>query len=220
MAGNRQHRLSIDVVSDVVCPWCFIGKRRLEIALSQLESHRGPPRPDVTWQPFELNPDLPREGIDRRAYLGAKFGSRERAAQIYERVRAAGASVGIEFAFDRISRQPNTLDAHRLIAWAWARGDAEPLVERLFRAYFLEGRSIGAQDVLADIAAEAGLDRAAARAMLSSGEGEAAVRAAIRRFVDLGVGGVPFFIFGNKVAVSGAQEPQVLLEAIDEAVEP
>jgi predicted DsbA family dithiol-disulfide isomerase len=220
MTGNRERHLSIDVVSDVVCPWCFIGKRRLEAALAQLESRGGLARPVVTWQPFELNPELAREGIDRRDYLEAKFGGRERASQIYERVRAVGATVGIEFAFDRIVRQPNTLDAHRLILWAQARGDAGPLVERLFRAYFLEGRAIGEQDVLADIAAEAGIDRAEARAMLSSGEGEAAVRSAIRRFVELGVGGVPFLIFGNSVAVSGAQEPQVLLEAMGEAVEP
>jgi predicted DsbA family dithiol-disulfide isomerase len=219
MAGSREHRLSIDVVSDVVCPWCFIGKRRLAAALAQVGSRGGLARPVATWQPFELNPDLPREGVDRRDYLDAKFGGRARAAQIYERVRVVGASVGIEFAFDRISRQPNTLDAHRLIAWAQARGDAEPLVERLFRAYFVEGRSIGEQDVLADIAAEAGLDRSEARAMLRTGDGEAAVRAAIRRFVELGVSGVPFFIFGNRVAVSGAQEPQVLLEALGEDAE-
>jgi predicted DsbA family dithiol-disulfide isomerase len=220
MAGNRERALSIDVVSDVVCPWCFIGKRRLEAALAQLGSERGLPRPVVTWQPFELNPDLPREGIDRRDYLDAKFGGRERAAQIYERVRAAGATVGIAFEFDRITRQPNTLDAHRLIAWAQARGDAEPLVERLFRAYFLEGRPIGEQGVLVEIAAESGLDRAAARTMLATGEGVESVRDAIRRFVDLGVGGVPFFILGNRFAVSGAQEPRVLLDAIHEAVRP
>lgn len=220
MAGNRERALAIDVVSDVVCPWCFIGKRRLEAALAQLGSDNGPVRPVVTWQPFELNPDLPREGIDRRDYLDAKFGGRERAAQIYERVRAAGATVGIAFAFDRITRQPNTLDAHRLIAWAQARGDAEPLVERLFRAYFLEGRPIGEQAVLAEIAAESGFDRADARTMLATGEGEEPVRKAIQRFVDLGVGGVPFFILANRVAVSGAQEPRVLLDAIDEAMRP
>jgi predicted DsbA family dithiol-disulfide isomerase len=220
MAGNRERALSIDVVSDVVCPWCFIGKRRLEAALAQLGSEGGSMRPVVTWQPFELNPDLPREGIDRRDYLDAKFGGRERAAQIYERVRAAGASVGIAFAFDRITRQPNTLDAHRLIAWAQARGDAEPLIERLFRAYFLEGRPIGEQRELAEIAAESGLDRAAARTVLGTGEGEQAVREAIHRFVDLGVDGVPFFILGNKVAVSGAQEPRILLDAIHEAARP
>ncbi len=218
MAGNCEVPLSIDVVSDVVCPWCFIGKRRLEAALAQLGSAVELARPVVTWQPFELNPELPREGIDRRDYLDAKFGGGGRAAQIYERVRAAGATVGIEFAFERIARQPNTLDAHRLILWAQGRGDAEPLVERLFRAYFLEGRAIGEPNVLADVAAEAGLDRGAASSMLSSDEGEATVRAAIRHFVALGVSGVPLFIFGNRIAVAGAQEPPLLVKAMAEAV--
>ena len=142
----------IDVVSDVVCPWCYIGKRRLEAALQRLD---GSP-PQIHWHPFQLNPDLPAEGVDRRSYLEAKFGGARRADEIYARVRAAGASVGIAFEFDRIQRQPNTLDAHRLIAWAQARGDAEPLVERLFRAYFIEGRFIGDARVLEQIASDAG----------------------------------------------------------------
>ena len=156
-ASIPERAMTIDVISDVVCPWCFIGRRRLGEALALLATREPHVRPVVSWHPFQLNPDLPREGIDRRAYLEAKFGGHARADDIYARVRAAGASVGIEFAFERIDRQPNTLDAHRLISWAQARGDPEELVERLFRAYFLEGRSIGERGVLATIAGEAGL---------------------------------------------------------------
>src|SRR5450631_1208860 len=125
---------TIDVISDVVCPWCYIGRRRLEAALLQRAEREPVPQPIVRWHPFQLNPDLPREGIDRQAYLDAKFGGSQRAAGIYERVRAVGKSVSIDFEFERILRQPNTLDAHRLVAWAQARGGADEVVERLFRA--------------------------------------------------------------------------------------
>ena len=210
--------LPIDMVSDVVCPWCFIGRRRLGMALAQFAANEPRVRPLVSWHPFQLNPDLPPEGIDRRAYLAAKFGSAHRAADIYERVRAAGASVGIDFAFDKIARQPNTLDAHRLISWAQAQGSAEELVERLFRAYFLEGRFIGDREALAAIAGEASLSAEAARAHLASTEGTEAIAQMDRRVRELGVTGVPFFIFGGRLAVSGAQEPAVLVGAMTEAM--
>jgi len=210
--------MHVDVVSDVVCPWCFIGKRRLAAALERAHADH----PDLTfavnWHPFQLNPELPAEGVDRRSYLETKFGGPERAAEIYARVRAAGETVAIPFAFERIERQPNTLDAHRLIAWAQARGAGDALVDRLFRAYFLEGRYIGSRAVLADIAGEAGLDRDAAQAMLASDEGIDTIRVLDRRVRELGVSGVPFFIFGDKVAVSGAQEPAVLGDAIAQAL--
>ena len=200
----------IDVVSDVVCPWCYIGKRRLEAALARLEGAK----PQVHWHPFQLNPDLPAEGVERRSYLEAKFGGAERAAQIYARVRAAGASVGIGFELDRITRQPNTLDAHRLISWAQARGDAGPLVERLFRAYFIEGVFIGDAAELERLATEAGFDGDAAAAFLASDAGVAEVAGADRRARELGISGVPLFIFNHRVAVSGAQEPDTLLAAL------
>ncbi len=200
----------IDVVSDVVCPWCYIGKRRLEAALQRLD---GSP-PQIHWHPFQLNPDLPAEGVDRRSYLEAKFGGARRADEIYARVRAAGASVGIAFEFDRIQRQPNTLDAHRLIAWAQSHGDAEPLVERLFRAYFIEGAFIGDARVLEQLASEAGFDGDAAAAFLASDEGVAEAAGADRRARELGISGVPLFIFNRRVAVSGAQEPDTLLAAL------
>jgi len=206
--------LAIDVVSDVVCPWCYIGKRKLERALEELR--RREPELDVAvrWHPFELNPDLPPEGIARRAYLEAKFGGSERTVEIYARVRAVGASVDIPFEFDRIARQPNTRDAHRLIAWAQKRGDADPLVERLFRAYFIEGRFLTDAAELSAIAGEAGLDAAAARALLASDECRAEVEAEYREAQAAGIGGVPFFIFNGRTAVSGAHDPPTLLEAM------
>jgi len=155
--------------------------------------------------------------VDRRAYVEAKFGGAEGAAQVYDRLRAAGATAGIAFAFERIARQPNTLDAHRLIAWAQAQGAGEALVERLFRAYFLEGRYVGDREVLAALAGEAGLDEGAARAHLASGDGADAVAAMDRRARELGIDGVPFFVFNQRVALSGAQEPDTLLAAIGES---
>ena len=216
-ASTGEPALTIDVISDVVCPWCFIGRRRLGTALQMLAQRERGIRPLVSWHPFQLNPELPREGIDRRAYLEAKFGGPQRAAKIYESVRAAGMTVGIDFAFERILRQPNTLDAHRLISWAQARDGAEDVVERLFRAYFLEGRFVGDREVLAAIAGEAGLSAEAARAYLASDEGVDAITAMGGRVRELGVTGVPFFIFDGRVAVSGAQEASVLVDAMNEA---
>jgi predicted DsbA family dithiol-disulfide isomerase len=206
---------TIDIVSDVVCPWCYIGKRRLEAALA---SRDGPP-PLIRWHPFQLNPDLPVGGIDRRAYLEDKFGGPDGAREVYGRVEAAGREAGIPFAFERIRRQPNTADAHRLIAWAQSVGDgqAEQLIERLFKAYFTEGVDIGDVDELARLAGEAGYDAGAARAHLASDAGRAEVAAADERTRSMGIGGVPFFIFNRRLAVSGAQPPDVLLDAMAQA---
>jgi len=206
--------LVVDVVSDVVCPWCFIGKRHLEAALAGLPDGAAAV---VRWHPFELNPDLPAEGVDRRGYLEAKFGGPVRAAEIYARVREAGVRAGIAFDFEAIARQPNTREAHRLIAWSQAQGDAGPLVERLFRAYFVEGRFVGDRDALAALAADTGLDADAARAWLASGEGADAIEVAEARARSLGIGGVPFFIFDGKVGLSGAQPPEAIREAIAQA---
>jgi|APLow6443716910_1056828.scaffolds.fasta_scaffold164378_2 predicted DsbA family dithiol-disulfide isomerase len=216
--SNPPAQFRIDVVSDVVCPWCFIGKRRLEAAIA--EWRRGDPQAGFTvnWHPFQLNPDLPPEGVDRRAYLEAKFGGPERAAAIYDRVRAAGRTADIAFEFDRIARQPNTLDAHRLVSWAQARRDAGDLVEALFRAYFLDGRYVGDRAVLAAIAGEAGFDAAAARSMLDSDALAAEMTAMDRRVRELGVTGVPFFILNDRIAVEGAQEPATLVAAFAEAL--
>jgi predicted DsbA family dithiol-disulfide isomerase len=207
----------IDVISDVVCPWCYIGQRRLAAALALLPVDDAARRAPIRWHPFQLNPDLPQGGVPRKSYLEDKFGGPERAGQIYARVSAAGATAGIPFAFDRIERQPNTRDAHRLIAWAQERADASDLVERLFRAYFIEGRFIGDREILATIAGESGFDSAAARSLLDSDQGVDAVALMDQRAREIGVQGVPFFIFNQHIAVSGAQEPHALLDAIAQA---
>ena len=210
---------TVDVVSDIVCPWCFIGKRRLEVAIARLRVDEPDLPIEVRWHPFQLNPELPPEGVDRRQYLETKFGGPDKARQVYARVEAAGETADIAFAFDAIERQPNTLDAHRLIAWAQTRreGDSEALVENLFRAYFVDGRYVGDRDELIRLAADAGYDADDARAMLASDELRDVVAEADRRARDLGVSGVPFFIFGGTTAISGAQEPEALLDAIAQA---
>ena len=210
-------RLVIDVVSDVVCPWCYIGKRKLEAALAELGRAEPALSIERRWHPFQLNPDLPSGGIPRAEYLEAKFGGKARAAEIYARIRAVGEEVGIVFDFDRIARQPNTLDAHRLIAWAQQSGDADPLVERLFRAYFLESRFVGDRDELVSIAMATGLPESGARELLGSDRLRAEVEAESREAQEAGITGVPFFIFNGRTAVSGAHDPSTLLEAIGAA---
>jgi predicted DsbA family dithiol-disulfide isomerase len=205
--------LHVDVISDVICPWCFIGKRRLEKALAAVDGHEV----RVCWLPFQLNPTMPKEGISRREYRTRKFGSWERSQELDARVAAVGEAEGIHFAFDRIERTANTLDAHRLIGLAEKQEVQDAVVEALFRAYFTDGRDIGNRQVLLDVVAEAGLDRREAEAMLNSGDGLGAVKdaeALARRF---GVDGVPFFIVNGKVTLSGAQQPAVFLEVFRRA---
>ena len=206
--------LTVDIVSDVVCPWCFIGKRHLEAALAGLPAT---PPVVVRWHPYELNPDLPPEGIERKHYIEAKFGGPERAAQIYSRVREAGQRAGVAFDFDAIVRQPNTREAHRLIAWVQASGDADPLVERLFRAYFSEGRDLTDRETLVALAAEAGIDADEARRWLEGQRGVQEIAQAETRARELGITGVPFFIFDGRVGLSGAHPPEAIRDAIRQA---
>ena len=217
--SNLRIPMPVDVVSDVVCPWCYVGKRHLESALATL-AEAGEPVPAVRWHPYELNPGLPAEGVDRREYLERKFGGPARAAQVYERVRRAGTQAGIAFDFERIALQPNTRDAHRLVAWVQTRGDAGPLVERLFRAYFVEGRFVGSHEVLANLAAEAGEDRDAALEFLGSGLGLDEVAQAEARASSLGITGVPFFIVDGRYGLSGAQPAEAFVEALRRARQP
>jgi predicted DsbA family dithiol-disulfide isomerase len=204
----------IEVISDVVCPWCLIGKRRLERALELLRQASPQAEVEVIWRPFQLNPELPLEGIERSEYLARKFGSRTH--DIYARVTAVGRSVGIDFAFERIVRQPNTAPAHQLIALAQAQGRQDQMVEALFRAYFLEGVDLTRTPNLLALAEQAGLDRDEARTWLEDDAEWQAVQAAEGQARALGVSGVPFFIFDQRLAVSGAQEPEVLLRALSE----
>jgi predicted DsbA family dithiol-disulfide isomerase len=196
--------MRIDIFSDVICPWCFIGKRRLERAL------RERPQEDlaICWRAFQLNPDMPIQGMPRHLYLEAKFGGSERAGQIYETIRQNGQREGIDFRFDRIKQTPNTVRAHRLIRFATERGLGDALVERLFTAYFTDGVDLGDMDRLADLAEETGLSRGEASAFLESNDGLADVLAETRFAYESGINGVPCFIFDRHYALAGAQEPE------------
>ena len=216
--------LTIDIVSDVVCPWCFIGKRKLEAAL-QLPQAANLPPVHIRWHPFQLNPDLPQEGVPRKQYLEDKFGGPERAKEIYARVGAAGQAVGLQLNFDAIQQQANTLSAHALIAYAQAHpsNDAEntlgnDIKERILNAYFVEGRFVGSVVVLVDIAVAAGLNAEEVRAHLSNPQTRQDVSDADAQARQMGISGVPFFIFNQKVAVSGAQDPDALLAAMQQAL--
>jgi predicted DsbA family dithiol-disulfide isomerase len=206
----------VDVIIDVVCPWCYIGKRRLEAALAA-RAEREPPR--VTWMPYQLKPDVPLGGIDRRSYLERKFGGASGVQQFYDRLSQLGREVGIFFNFERISRQPNTLDAHCLIAWAQAMSPAAAasLVERLFRGFFVEGVDIGDRQELARLAASAGLDAYRAAAWLVGGNGREGVMISDERARRLGIAGVPLYIFNRRVMISGAQPTAVLLDAMTQS---
>jgi len=203
--------MQIDIISDVVCPWCFIGKRRLEKAFAL----RPEIEPKITWRPFQLNPDLPAEGMARADYIANKFGDPNHARRIYQTVAEAGATVGIAFAFDRIQRSPNTRNAHRLIRFAAAYGLAGAVVDLLFRGYFLEGRDLGNVGTLVEIGGAAGLDEAEAKAMLTSDTGLNEVVADDRNARRLGINAVPCFIFAGQYAISGAQEPEFFLPVFD-----
>ena len=207
--------LAIDIISDVVCPWCFVGKRRMEAAL-RLYRERGGAEPKLTWHPFQLNPDMPPEGVDRDEYVRRKFGP-ERAEQVYGRITAVGMEVGIPFDFAKVTRQPNTLAAHSLIALAIDAGKQDAVVEAFFRAFFLEGRDLTSAETLAGIAVGAGLDEGDVKAFLGSADARAHIEAEDKQAREIGVEGVPFFIFNRRLAVSGAQAPEVLLEAMLEA---
>ena len=201
----------IDVVSDVVCPWCFIGKRRLEKALAL-----NPDIPvEVHWRPYFLNDWIPREGISREQYLTTKFGSVERYKEIAQRVSAAAAAEGLTYAMDKISRQPNTLDAHRLIRWAGGIGKAAEMKQRLMDLYFTEGADLTNHAVLVQAAADVGLDPEDVRAALESDQDVADVEREAVSAKEAGIEGVPCFILDGKFAVSGAQAPEDLAEAIE-----
>lgn len=207
--------IPIDIVSDVVCPWCFIGKRHLEAALAQFDAPVS-----IRWLPYFLNPDTPPEGEPYRPFLERKFGGADALEGIWARVRDAGRNTGIAFAFEKIELRASTLAAHRLIEHFQQAGDtgvSNELVERLFHAGFCEGRFIGDPGVLADIAAACGADRDETDAWLRSDRCAEAVIAQEARLRQLGISGVPFFIFNGRLAVSGAQPPEVLLDALRQA---
>jgi predicted DsbA family dithiol-disulfide isomerase len=207
--------LAVDVISDVICPWCYIGKKRLERAIVSFEG-----RQDfrVRWLPFQLNPTMPKEGISRKEYRVRKFGSWERSLELDTKVIAVGGTEGIHFAFDRIERTPNTVDAHRLMWLADQLGCQNAIVESLFVAYFTDGRDISNRQTLIDVVAEAGLERHRAEAMLKSEEGMDAIKEAEESSRRHRVDGVPFFIINNEITMSGAQQPDAFLDAFRAAI--
>jgi len=209
----------IDVISDVVCPWCFIGKRNLEQALETWRAKHRDQEPMVRWHPFQLNPQLPASGVPRKQYLENKFGGPERAKEIYARVLAAGKRAGIDFAFDAIQVQPNTINAHRMLQFAAERGKQDEMAEVIFRRYFLEGADLSDTQTLADMAQQAGLNRAEAAAYLASDANSELIKEQDRRARAIGVEGVPFFIFNQRLALSGAQPPEVIVETMEKALE-
>src|SRR5512135_435742 len=201
----------IDVVSDVVCPWCFIGKHRLEKAIALT-----PDIPvEVHYRPYFLNDWIPREGISREQYLTTKFGSPERYKGIAQRVTAAAAEEGLVYASDKMTRQPNTLDCHRLIRWAEGIGKAAEMKQRLMDLYFTEGADLTNHPVLVQAATDVGLDPEDVRAALASDQDVEQIEREAQSAKEAGIEGVPCFIFGDKFAVSGAQSPEYLAEAID-----
>ena len=212
---NKAGQLTLDIVSDIMCPWCFIGKRRLEEALASVPDIEV----DIRWRPFQLDPTLPPEGKDRQAYLNEKFGGSAKAGQIYQRVSEAGASAGITFAFDKIGKAPNTLDAHRLIRWSHSTGLQDSMVEKLFKMYFVDGADLTDRQVLINAAIEVGMKGDLVRGLFDSDADIKETRKEIAQSRQMGVTGVPCFIIDNAYAVSSAQEPRTLVSAFRQVVE-
>jgi predicted DsbA family dithiol-disulfide isomerase len=207
--------VDITVYSDVVCPWCYVGRRRLERAVELLD---GKHEVNVTWKPYQLNPWIPAEGMDRAEYRRMKFGSAERSSGMDTRLKEAGQGEGIDLAFEKIVRTPNTLNAHRLIWLAAQQGRQIEMVDTLFRAYFTDGRDIGDSATLVELAGSAGLDTEAVGRFLASDEGLSEVEEEEQAGRSLGIDGVPFFLLADKYGVSGAQSPEVLVNVIEQVV--
>jgi predicted DsbA family dithiol-disulfide isomerase len=207
----KSQPVRIDVVSDVVCPWCFIGKRRLEGALKLKPGIAV----EVHWRPYFLNDWIPREGMSREQYLTTKFGSVDRYKGIAERVGAAAAAEGLVYASDKMKRQPNTLDCHRLIHWAESIGKAAEMKQKLMDLYFTQGADLTERETLVQAAADVGLDGNTVRADLATDKDVALIEQEAQSAKEAGIEGVPCFIFGDKFAVSGAQSPEYLADAIE-----
>jgi len=203
--------MQIDIVSDTVCPWCFIGKRKLERALAL----RTDIPFDIRWRAYRLDPNIPRGGVDRRAYMRAKFGDSPRTSAMSDAIKEAGASVDIAFAFDKIEKRPDTIDSHRLIRWSASTGHQTEIVERLFKAYFEEGRDIGDAAVLVDVAGEAGMDADLVADLLTKDADRELIEQEDALAHRMGISGVPTFIFANKYLISGAHEADKLVRVID-----
>jgi len=203
--------MHIDIISDTVCPWCYIGKRRFERAVAE--------RPDLditlSWRPYQLNPEMPREGMDRQEYYSRKFGGEEGAREVYERIKLVGDAEDIPFAFDLVERVANTIDSHRLIRWSESQGLQDAVVEKLFQRYFLEGADIGDPEVLLQIAEEVGMDSDIVADLLDGDQDRDVVAEENKSYQEMGVTGVPCFIVDKKYVVMGAQEPETFLQVFE-----
>lgn len=204
--------VEIDVVSDVMCPWCFVGKRRLEKALASLPEDI---EVQINWRPFQLDPTIPPEGRDRQKYLSDKFGTPDQVAEKYDPIRQAGASEGISFNFDGITLSPNTLNAHRLIRWAQEQGLQDAMSEGLFTAYFIDAKDLADNSVLADIAEQAGMERAVVERLLAGDADKQEVQQELLHYQQMGVRSVPTMIVGKKYAIVGAQDPSTIAQCIE-----
>jgi predicted DsbA family dithiol-disulfide isomerase len=207
--------MNIEIYSDLICPWCYIGKRRMQAGLTLLGKEFAP---KIVWRPFQLNPDMPIEGMNRKTYRTKKFGSWERSLAMDAEVAATGKGLGIEFNYDKVLMTPNTLAGHRLLWWAEQQNHQDHLAEALFRAYFTEGRDVGRHDILAEIAAEVGLPQAEALVFLDSDAGKKEVEGEALKGLKLGLQGVPFFVVNDVPAFSGAQMPRTFLEVFQQAL--
>lgn len=219
MPNHTLRPLLIEIASDFVCPWCFIGLRRLDIALERIKKKY--PELEITprWRPFFLNPDTPPEGESYLPFLIQKFGSEAAVEALFQRVRDAGAPYGIDYRFDKIKVRANTLHAHRLIHWAQQQGEAQPLVERLFIGQFQRGENVGDRTVLTDIAEACGYSRSVVAHYLSNDADIDLVRESEHESRDLGVRAVPTFIVDQKIMVPGAEDPTILVAAIEQVLE-
>lgn len=213
---DTRTRYRLEIISDAICPWCYIGKRRLDAALSEIGE--GIPL-DVCWRPFELNPDMPREGMDRRAYRSAKFGSWEESLRLDAQVKAAGAQSNLDFHHDRIEKTPNTLSSHVLLRLARDFDRQAEVAEAIFAAYFTEGRDVGDPTVLTDLAVGCGLTRSTVGVALADDQLRRSVKAEARAFREGGVSGVPTVMLNRFVLFTGAQEPSFVVQALRQAAE-
>lgn len=209
--------IPVDVISDVICPWCYIGKRRLEQAIA---AYQGQHEIEVSWHPYQLNPTMPKAGISRREYRSRKFGSWQRSQELDANVSAVGEAEGLRFDFERMERTPNTADAHRIIWLAGQHGLQDAVVEAMFQAYFTEGRDIGNQETVIEVATDVGLNRQTVSALLESDDGTDAIATGKKRSSLHHVSSVPFFIVNDDIALSGAQESNTFLAAFKLATDP
>ncbi|MBL4873159.1 MAG: DsbA family oxidoreductase [Rhodobacteraceae bacterium] len=206
---------TLDIISDPICPWCYIGKAKLDRALEAAPDHPF----EIQWRPFQLNPDMPAEGMDRREYLEWKFGGREGAIKVYGEIAKTAEATGLDIAFDKIKRTPNTLNAHRLIRWAQIEEKQSLVVSQLFKRYFREGQDISNIDVLVEVATTVGMDGDMVRRLLDGDSDLAETIAEDKKAREMGIQGVPCFIIGASYAVQGAQNTDTWANIITEIVE-